>query len=57
LHIAPDRHLHTISTLGPQLKNIETQLDDAVTAARADGLSRDKIGRAFGITRQGARKH
>lgn len=55
-HIAPDLHLHTISTLGGQLKTIENQLDDAVAAARADGLSWDKIGRAFGITRQGARK-
>jgi len=55
-HIAPDRHAHTISTLGEQLKKIETQLDEAVAAARADGLSWDKIGRAYGITRQGARK-
>jgi hypothetical protein len=55
-HIAPDLHVHTISTLGDQLKNIESQLDNAVAAARADGLSWDKIGRAFGITRQGARK-
>lgn len=56
LHIALDLHLHTISTLGDQLKQIEHQLDEAVTAARSDGLSWDKIGRAYGITRQGARK-
>ncbi|WP_216659850.1 hypothetical protein [Paenarthrobacter sp. CM16] len=55
-HIAPDLHLHTISTLGEQLKQIEAQLDQALAAARSDGLSRDKIGRAYGITRQGARK-
>lgn len=55
-HVAPDLHVHTISTLGDQLKNIEAQLDAAVAAARADGLSWDKIGRAYGITRQGARK-
>jgi hypothetical protein len=56
LHIAPDLHLHTISTLGEQLKKIESQLDEAVAAARSDGISWDKIGRAFGITRQGAQK-
>jgi hypothetical protein len=55
VHIAPDLHLHTISALGEQLKKIEAELDDAVAAARSDGLSWDKIGRAFGITRQGAR--
>jgi hypothetical protein len=55
-HIAPDLHLHTISTLGDQLKEIETQLDKAVATARTEGLSWDRIGRAFGITRQGARK-
>ncbi|MFJ4286847.1 hypothetical protein ACIPY0_14505 [Paenarthrobacter nicotinovorans] len=42
--------------MGEQLKELEAQLDEAVAAARADGLSWDKIGRAFGITRQGARK-
>ncbi|MDI2036850.1 hypothetical protein [Paenarthrobacter nitroguajacolicus] len=31
-HIAPDLHLHTISTLGEQLKKIEAQLNDAVAA-------------------------
>ena len=56
LLIAPDLHAHTISPLGEQLKNIEAQLDEAVGAARSDGLSWDKIGRDFGITRQGARK-
>lgn len=54
-HIAPDLHLQTITILGEQLKQIEAQLDEAVAAARSDGLSWDKIGRAFGITRQGAR--
>ncbi|WP_281452872.1 hypothetical protein [Paenarthrobacter nitroguajacolicus] len=55
-HVAPDAHLHAISALGAELKRIEAQLDEAVAAARADGLSWDKIGRAYGITRQGARK-
>lgn len=55
-HIAPDLHLHTIQALGGQLKKIEMQLDEAVAAARSDGISWDKIGRAFGITRQGAQK-
>lgn len=41
-HIAPDLHLHTIGKLGEQLKKIETQLDDAVAAARPDGISWDK---------------
>lgn len=54
-HIAPDLHLHTISVLGQELKKLEAQLGEAVAAARSDGLSWDKIGRAFGITRQGAR--
>ncbi|MGP0225137.1 hypothetical protein [Paenarthrobacter sp. NCHU4564] len=53
--MAPDLHLHTISTLGDQHKKIDTQLDEAVATARPDGLSWDKIGRAYGITRQGAR--
>ncbi|MET4901580.1 hypothetical protein PV760_12985 [Paenarthrobacter sp. CC6] len=55
-HIAPDLHLHTIQTLGEQIKTVEAQLDEAVAAARAEGLSWDKIGRAYGVTRQGARK-
>ena len=55
LHVDPDLHLHTISTLGEQLRTIEAQLDAAVAAARFAGLSWDKIGRAYGITRQGAR--
>lgn len=55
-HIAPDLSLHTIGTLGRSLKDLEAQLDDAVEAARSAGVSWDKIGRAFGISRQGAQK-
>lgn len=55
-HIAPDLSLHTIQTLSQSLKHLEAQLDDAVAAARASGVSWDKIGRAFGISRQGAQK-
>lgn len=55
-HIAPELHLHTISILGEQLKKLEIQLDAAVAAARNEGISWDKIGRAYGVTRQGARK-
>ncbi|AOY73997.1 hypothetical protein IG195_19855 (plasmid) [Arthrobacter sp. TES] len=55
-HIAPDLHLHTIGALAEQLKQFETQLDKAVAAARSEGISWDKIGRAYGVTRQGARK-
>ncbi|MFJ4171485.1 hypothetical protein ACIPY3_18430 [Paenarthrobacter sp. NPDC089714] len=55
-HVAPDLHLYTISTLAEQLKGLEKQLDEAVTEARSDGLSWGMIGRAYGITRQGARK-
>ena len=54
-HIAPDLSLHTIGTLSRSLKDLEAQLDDAVAAARAAGVSWDKIGRAFGISRQGPR--
>lgn len=53
-HIAPDLSLHRIRTLGGSLKELEAQLDEAVPTARAGGVSWDKIGRAFGITRQGA---
>ena len=55
-HIAPDLSLHSISTLSQTLKHLEAQLDDAVGTARAAGVSWDKIGRAVGITRQGAQK-
>jgi len=55
-HIAPDLSLHTIGTLIRGLKDLEAQLDDAVGTARAAGVSWDKIGRAVGITRQGAQK-
>lgn len=55
-HVAPDVFLQSIRTLGQDLKEIEARLDVAVAAARAEGLSWDKIGRAFGITRQGAQK-
>jgi hypothetical protein len=54
--LAPEPYLHTISTLGGELKKIEAQLDQAVAAARAEGISWDRIGRAYGVTRQGARK-
>lgn len=37
-------------------QTIEAQLDAAVAVARSEGLSWDKIGRAYGVTRQGARK-
>jgi hypothetical protein len=55
-HIAADLALHTIRTLGQDLKKIEVQLDEAVAAARSEGISWEKIGRAFGISRQGAQK-
>ncbi len=55
-HIAPDLSLHTIETLSRSLKDLEAQLDDAVAAARSAGVSWEKIGRAFGISRQGAQK-
>ena len=55
-HITPDLSLHTIDTLGRRLKDLEAELDDAVAAARSAGVSWDKIGRAFGISRQGAQK-
>lgn len=55
-HIAPDLSLHTIRTLGQSLKDLEAQLDDAVATARVAGVSWEKIGRAFGISRQGAQK-
>jgi len=55
-HVAPDLSLHTIGALSRSLKELEAQLDDAVTAARLAGVSWDKIGRAFGISRQGAQK-
>lgn len=55
-HIAPDQSLHTIRTLGQDLKDLETRLDAAVADARTAGVSWDKIGRAVGITRQGAQK-
>ena len=55
-HIAPDLSLHTIGSLSRNLKDLEAQLNDAVAAARSAGVSWDKIGRAFGITRQGAQK-
>jgi len=55
-HIAPDLSLHTIGTLSRGLKELEAQLDDAVATARAERVSWEKIGRAFGISRQGAQK-
>lgn len=55
-HIAPELSLHTIGALSRSLKDLEAQLDDAVASARAAGVSWDKIGGAFGISRQGAQK-
>ena len=55
-HVAPDLSLHAIGTLSRSLKDLEAQLDDAVAAARAAGVSWDRIGRTVGITRQGAQK-
>jgi hypothetical protein len=52
-HIAPDLYLHTISSLDGELKRIEAQLGEAVPAARTEGLSWEKIGRALGITEAG----
>ena len=55
-HVAPDVSLHRIRTLDGSLKELEAQLDEAVATARAGGVSWEKIGRAFGISRQGAQK-
>lgn len=55
-HVSPDVSLHSIRTLGEDLKKFETQLDNAVATARAEGISWDKISKAVGITRQGAQK-
>jgi hypothetical protein len=55
-HVAPHLSLHTIGPLSRSLKDLEAQLDDAVASARAASVSWDKIGRAFGISRQGAQK-
>lgn len=53
-HVAPDLSLHRVRTLGGSVKDLEAQLDDAVATARAAGVLWGKIGRAFGISRQGA---
>lgn len=53
-HVATDVSLHNIRTLGEDLKKIEGELDKAVATARSEGISWDRIGRAVGITRQGA---
>ncbi|WP_245953734.1 hypothetical protein [Arthrobacter silvisoli] len=50
------RPLHTVGTLSRSLKDLEAHLDDTVASARASGVSWDKIGRAVGITRQGAQR-
>lgn len=55
-HIAPDLSLCTIGSLSGSLKDLEAQLDNAVATARSAGVSWDKIGRTFGITRQGAQR-
>ena len=55
-HVAPDVSLHRIRTLDGGLKELEAQLDEAVVTAWAGGVSWEKIGRAFGISWQGAQK-
>ncbi|TWD47052.1 hypothetical protein FB478_1148 [Arthrobacter sp. AG367] len=52
--IATDLYLHTVGTPSRSLKNLNPQLDDAVAAVRAAGVFWDKIGRAYGISRDGA---
>ena len=55
-HLAPDLYLRKITSLHQEIEKVETQLNEAVTAARIEGLSWEKIGGALGITRQGARQ-
>jgi len=55
-HTAPDRFLESIRRLNQDLKDLEAQLDAAVAGARTAGVSWGKIGRAVGISRQGAQK-
>ncbi|WP_223943898.1 hypothetical protein [Arthrobacter sp. StoSoilB20] len=38
-HIAPDLQLHTMAALGRNLQEIEAKLDEAVAAARTEGVS------------------
>jgi hypothetical protein len=52
-HVAPDVSLRRIRILGGSLKELEAQLDEAVATASAGGVSWEKIGRAFGISRPG----
>jgi len=52
--IATDLYLHTVGTPSRSLKDLNPQLDDAVAAVGAAGVSWDKIGRAYAISRHGA---
>lgn len=51
-----DSALLRIQSLGQSLRDLDAELDTAVAVARTLGLSWRNIGKAFGITRQGAQR-
>lgn len=55
-HVAMDSALVRIHSLGQNLRKLDIELTAAVATARTLGLSWRNIGKAFGITRQGAQR-
>ncbi len=55
-HVAPFVALHDVGELVEQQRGIEDRIEDAVRLARSNGASWSQIGRAAGLTKQGAQQ-
>jgi hypothetical protein len=55
-HIEPFAALHDLEQLLDELRDLETRIEDKVQLARRSGASWSEVGRAAGLSRQGAQQ-
>lgn len=55
-HVAPFAALADLEQLVDQLRDVETSIEDKVRLARAGGASWTQVGRAAGLSKQGAQQ-
>ncbi|MDP9093100.1 MAG: hypothetical protein M3N95_09220 [Actinomycetota bacterium] len=55
-HVAPFAALADLEQLVDQLRDVETTIEDKVRLARAGGASWSQVGRAAGLSKQGAQQ-
>ncbi len=55
-HVAPHVALHDVEQLSEQLRELEQRIADRVQLAKAGGASWTQVGRAAGLSKQGAQQ-